>query len=42
MDNGINDKNGIKTAGETYEVRYGFNYYHPVAPGVTLNLGGTF
>ena len=34
------DKNGIKT-GETYEVRYGFNYYHPVAPGVVLNIGGT-
>lgn len=34
------DKNGIKT-GESYEVRYGFNYYHPVAPGVVLNIGGT-
>lgn len=34
------DKNGIKT-GEAYEVRYGFNYYHPVAPGVVLNIGGT-
>lgn len=34
------DQKGIKT-GETYEVRYGFNYYHPVAPGVVLNIGGT-
>ena len=36
-----NDKNGIKGT-ETYEVRYGFNYYHPVTPGITLNIGGTF
>lgn len=35
-----NDKNGIKGT-ETYEVRYGFNYYHPVTPGITLNIGGT-
>ena len=35
------DKNGTKT-GETYEVRYGFNYYHPVTPGLTMNVGGTF
>lgn len=36
------DKKGNKNSGETYEVRYGFNYYHPVTPGVTLNLGGAF
>ena len=36
-----NDKNGTK-AGEAYEVRYGFNYYHPVTPGLTMNVGGTF
>lgn len=36
-----NDKNGTK-AGEAYEVRYGFNYYHPVTPGLMLNVGGTF
>ena len=36
------DKKGKKSGGETYEVRYGFNYYHPVTPGVTLNLGGAF
>lgn len=36
-----NDKTGKKT-GEVYEVRYGFNYYHPVTPGVMLNVGGTF
>lgn len=35
------DKKGKKT-GEAYEVRYGFNYYHPVAPGLMLNVGGTF
>ena len=27
---------------QSYEVRYGFNYYHPVTPGLTLNVGGTF
>ena len=36
-----NDKNGTKGA-EAYEVRYGFNYYHPVTPGLTMNVGGTF
>lgn len=36
-----NDKNGAKGA-EVYEVRYGFNYYHPVTPGLTMNVGGTF
>ena len=35
------DQKGNKT-GETYEVRYGFNYYHPIAPGLMLNVGGTF
>ncbi len=35
------DKNGAKGA-EAYEVRYGFNYYHPVTPGLTMNVGGTF
>ena len=37
-----NDKNNKKTGGEVYEVRYGFNYYHPVTPGLTMNVGGTF
>lgn len=37
-----NDKNGKKTGAEVYEVRYGFNYYHPVTPGLTMNVGGTF
>lgn len=27
---------------QAYEVRYGFNYFHPVTPGLTLNVGGTF
>ena len=27
---------------QAYETRYGFNYYHPVTPGLTLNVGGTF
>lgn len=31
-----------KKAAETYEVRYGFMYYHPVAPGLTANIGGIF
>lgn len=35
-----NDQKGIKGS-ETYEVRYGVNYYHPVTPGITLNIGGT-
>ena len=35
------DKNGTKGA-EAYEVRYGFNYYHPVTSGLTMNVGGTF
>ena len=36
------DKKGNKSSGEAYEVRYGFNYYHPVTPGLTMNVGGTF
>ena len=35
------DKNGKKGA-EVYEVRYGFNYYHPVTSGLTMNVGGAF
>ena len=34
----LNGTNG----NQAYEVRYGFNYYHPVTPGLTLNVGGTF
>lgn len=36
------NKDGKKTGAEVYEVRYGFNYYHPVTPGLTMNVGGTF
>lgn len=36
------DKKGNKSSGEAYEVRYGFNYYHPVTSGLTMNVGGTF
>ena len=27
---------------QAYETRYGFNYYYPVTPGLTVNVGGTF
>lgn len=27
---------------QAYETRYGFNYYYPVTPGLTVNIGGTF
>ena len=27
---------------QSYETRYGFNYFYPVAPGLTVNIGGTF
>ena len=36
-----NNMDGSK-ASESYESRYGFNYYFPVTPGFTANIGGTF
>lgn len=27
---------------QAYETRYGFNYYYPVTPGLTVNVGGIF
>lgn len=27
---------------QAYETRYGFNYYYPVTPGFTVNVGGIF
>lgn len=27
---------------QAYETRYGFNYYYPVTPGFTVNIGGIF
>lgn len=27
---------------QSYETRYGFNYFYPVTPGLTVNIGGTF
>lgn len=36
-----NNIDGTK-GNEGYETRYGLNYYHPVTPGLTLNVGGTF
>lgn len=36
-----NNIDGTK-GNEGYETRYGFNYYHPVTPGLILNVGGTF
>ena len=37
----VNFKDGSKGT-ETYETRYGFNYYFHVTPGFTANIGGTF
>ena len=37
-----NFRNGKKSAGEEYEVRYNFLYTQQVASGLTLNLGATF
>lgn len=37
-----NFRNGKKSAGEDYEVRYNFLYSQQVASGLTLNLGATF
>lgn len=37
-----NFRNGKKSAGEEYEVRYNFLYSQQVASGLTLNLGATF
>lgn len=31
-----------KKDAENYEVRYGFTYYHPVTPGLTMSVGGIF
>ena len=36
-----NNLDGTK-GNESYETRYGFNYYYPVTPGFTVNIGGTF
>lgn len=36
-----NNIDGTK-GNEGYETRYGLNYYHPVTPGLILNVGGTF
>ena len=36
-----NNLDGTK-GNESYETRYGFNYYYPVTSGFTVNIGGTF
>ena len=43
LGNGLwaNNLDGTKVL-ETYETRYGFNYYYPVTPGFAINVGGTF
>ena len=37
-----NFRNGKKSDGEAYEVRYGFTYSQQVAIGLNVNIGGTF